>query len=403
MASPFHRKAHAWIQGRKSIFQQLETLRGQGPVIWVHCASLGEFEQGSPVMEQLRIAYPRHRILLTFFSPSGFEHQQHYPGADWVFYLPMDGPRNAKRFLDLADPTLAIFVKYEFWYYYLKKLHYRKIPLLLISASFRPEMSFFQWYGAFARKMLSRFDRIFVQDQSSKNLLQEIGIVESVEVAGDTRFDRVFAIAGQAKPLPEIEAFIQGKPTIILGSSWPADERLWHETWPLIKELGMKLIIVPHEVDRAHVQQVQKLFPEAILHSTIVKRPTEPASSVLIVDRIGLLAQLYRYGWANYVGGGMTSNGVHNVLEAAVYSRPLISGPHIEKYREAVELAEQGGLMALPSTSTAQRLAALLTTWRSNEELMHSIGKTAGSYVQERTGSVNRILGYIQEKRLLTN
>lgn len=403
MASPFHRKARAWIEGRKSIFQHLETLRGQGPIIWVHCASLGEFEQGRPVMEQLRMAYPRHKILLTFFSPSGFEHQQHYPGADWVFYLPMDGPRNAKRFLDLVDPALAIFVKYEFWYYYLKKLHYRQIPLLLISASFRPEMSFFQWYGAFARKMLSRFDRIFVQDQSSKNLLQKIGIVETVEVAGDTRFDRVFAIAAQAKPLPEIEAFIAGKPTIIVGSSWPADERLWQETWPLIQELGLKLVIVPHEVDRAHILQVQKLFPEAILHSTMEKPPTEHIRSVLIVDRIGLLAPLYRYGWVNYVGGGMTSSGVHNVLEAAVYCRPLISGPHIEKYREAVELAEQGGLHTLPSTSTAPRLAALLKAWSSNEEQLFSMGTIAGSYVQQRTGSVNRILGYIQEKRLLTN
>lgn len=403
IAAPFHPKAKAWVRGRKGIFQKLEKLRGEGPVIWMHCASLGEFEQGRPVLEQLSIRYPKHKILLTFFSPSGYENQQHYPGADWVFYLPMDGPSNSRRFLDIVNPTLAIFVKYEFWFYYLKKLHYRKTPLLLISASFRPEMSFFQWYGAFARKMLSRFDRIFVQDKISMELLTSIGIDESVEVAGDTRFDRVVAIAAQNRLYPEIDSFLDGRPAIIVGSSWPADEQLWQQVWPQIRSIGIKLLIVPHEVDRAHVFQIQKLFPEAVLHSSLTQMISHSDASVLIVDRIGLLAHLYRLGWVNYVGGGMTSTGVHNVLEAAVHGRPVVSGPHIEKYREAVELAEAGGSITLPAKQTADRLIELLETWISNPERASAIGEKAANYVTERTGSVDQILHYIQENRLLIN
>ena len=403
IAAPFHPKAKAWVVGRAGIFQQLEKLRGQGPTIWIHCASLGEFEQGRPVIEHLRSQYPNYKILLTFFSPSGYQHQQHYPGVDWVFYLPMDSPSNAKRFLDVVNPTLAIFVKYEFWFYYLKKLHYRKVPLLLISASFRPEMSFFRWYGAFARKMLTRFDRIFVQDESSKELLSTIGITETVEVAGDTRFDRVVAIAAQTRSFPEINAFMKGKPTIVIGSSWQADEQLWQRVWLRIKSLGIKLLIAPHEVNGSNILQLQKLFPEAVLHSALSISKIEPEPAVLIVDRIGLLAHLYRFGWVNYVGGGMTPAGVHNVLEAAVYGRPVISGPHIEKYREAVELVDAGGSVALPATHTSDRLLELLEEWISNPNQISAFGTKAANYVNERTGSVNKIIHYIQENRLLTN
>ncbi len=400
IASPFHPKARAWVRGRKGIFQKLEPLRGQGPFIWVHCASLGEFEQGRPVMEGLRIQYPNHKILLTFFSPSGYQHQQHYSGADWVFYLPMDGPQNAKRFLDIVDPVLVIFVKYEFWFYYLKKLHYRKTPLLLISASFRPEMSFFRWYGALSRKMLTRFDRIFVQDTQSQQLLANVGLTETVEVSGDTRFDRVAEIAKQIQPLTAIESFLQGDPAIVVGSSWPADEQMWSETWTQLNDWGMRLLIVPHEVDPPHIQQLQQLFPDSVLYSTCAEG-LKSAARVLIVDRMGLLALLYRYGWVNYVGGGLNPNGVHNVLEAAVYDRPVITGPRIEKYREAVELAERKGLYALPPELTATALVDLLTTWRSDPEQTHSIGKVAGNYVREHTGAVRRILNYVQANRLL--
>lgn len=403
IAAPFHPKARAWVRGRHDLFTQLEKLKGQGPTVWIHCASLGEFEQGRPVIEQLRIQYPHHKILLTFFSPSGYEHQKHYPGADWVFYLPMDGPTNSKRFLDCVNPVLAIFVKYEFWFYYLKKLHYRKIPLLLISASFRPEMSFFRWYGAFARKMLDRFDRIFVQDEASKKLLANIGLSETIEIAGDTRFDRVATIAQQGKSLPEIEAFIDSKPTIVIGSSWPADESLWMRVWPHLRPMGIKLLIAPHEVDRAHVLQLQKLFPEAIFHSSLSTSSSQAEASVMIIDRIGLLAHLYRYGWVNYVGGGMSPSGVHNVLEAAVYGRPVISGPQIHKYREAVELEASGGSVALYDTEPATQLLELLENWHRNLELTAEVGEKASRYVAQRTGAVNKIVRYIQENRLLTN
>ncbi|MFM7672097.1 MAG: 3-deoxy-D-manno-octulosonic acid transferase [Bacteroidota bacterium] len=402
MMAPFHPKARAWTSGRKNIFQKLESLRGKGPFVWVHCASLGEFEQGRPVIESIRANYPAHKILLTFFSPSGYENQLHYQGADFIHYLPMDGPQHAKRFIEIVDPKLVIFVKYEFWFYYLKKLHYRNIPLLLISAHFRPNMSFFHWYGALSRKMLSRFHHIFVQEEESKRLLADIGISENVSVSGDTRFDRVVDIASQPDPLPIIENFLANKRAIIVGSSWPTDEELWQETWRSIETTDLKLLIVPHEVGAAHVRKLRDLFPVAVLYSELEKEPSADAK-VLIVDRIGLLSKLYRYGWVNYVGGGLSPAGVHNVLEAAVYERPVISGPFIEKYQEAVELVKQGGLQVLSGQSNVIELSQLLESWGRNDEITRRMGQMSGAFVRERTGTVKKILTYIQENRLLIN
>ncbi len=402
IASPFHPKAHAWVRGRSGLFHQIDALKGKGPFVWVHCASLGEFEQGRPVMEAIRAHYPNYNILLTFFSPSGYEHQRYYSGADHVLYLPMDGPRNARRFIEAVEPKLVIFVKYEFWFYYLKKLHYRQIPLLLISAFFRPNMSFFKWYGSFSRKMLTRFDRIFVQDESSLQLLRNIGVQSSVEVGGDTRFDRVLAIAGTVSNLVIIENFIAHKKTIVIGSSWQADEQLWATTRGLLKQYDLRLIIVPHDIDADRLEETQKKFPDAILYSDLEKGLAQE-SNTLIVDRVGLLATLYRYGWVNYVGGGLTSGGVHNVLEAAVYGRPVITGPRIEKYREACELRDENGLFPLSAVHPSESLLNLLEEWCHQPALVEEFGRKAGAYVNARTGSVDRILGYIQKKRLLTN
>ncbi len=402
VVAPFHPKARAWIQGRRGIFEKLAPLQGGGPYVWMHCASLGEFEQGRPVLEAIRKNYPGHKILLTFFSPSGFEIQQHYKGADFVFYLPMDGPRNAKRFIEIVDPKLVIFVKYEFWFYYLKKLFYRNIPLLLIAAYFRPNMSFFHWYGALPRKMLTRFDQIFVQDEDSLNLLMKIGIKDNVRVGGDTRFDRVVAIAKSKRPVETIDRLLSEKPNIIVGSSWPADEQLWASVRQWTQSKGIMIVLVPHEVTDSHIKQLQFLFPEAILYSNLT-HTSILNTDVLIIDEVGILSQLYRYGWVNYVGGGMTSGGVHNVLEAAVYGRPVLTGPFIEKYREAVGLAAAKGSYTLAVKNSSKELEEILSQWWGDASKANEVGQNAARYVQERTRSVDRIMHHIQEKRLLIN
>lgn len=402
IASPFHPKARAWVRGRRGQFNKIDALKGKGPFIWFHCASLGEFEQGRPVMETIRAHFPTYKILLTFFSPSGYEHQRQYAGAEHILYLPMDGPRNARRFIEAIEPKLVIFVKYEFWFYYLKKLHYRQIPLLLISAYFRSDMSFFKWYGRFARKMLTRFDRIFVQDQNSLQLLRNIGLQDTVEVGGDTRFDRVTTIAGTNSPLEQIERFIGSQKAIVVGSSWPPDEQLWATEQHWLKQHDIKLIIVPHDINAGRVEDVLKKFPDAMLYSRLENGMT-PDANTLIVDRVGMLATLYRYGWVNYVGGGLSSSGVHNVLEAAVYGRPVITGSRIEKYREACELKGENGLIALSAENPARSLHDLLETWHQQPTLADEVGRKAGDYVNARTGSVGRILCYIQENRLLTS
>jgi 3-deoxy-D-manno-octulosonic-acid transferase len=402
LAAPFHPKARAWVKGRKDIFKRLERIQGNAPLVWMHCASLGEFEQGRPVLESIRKQYPNYKILLTFFSPSGFEHQKNYSGADFVEYLPMDGPRTAKRFIECVDPKLVIFVKYEFWFYFLKKLHYRNIPLLLISAYFRPEMSFFRWYGKLPRKMLSRFDHIFVQDDQSQRLLHDVDISSNVEVAGDTRFDRVVEIAASNNKIEGSELFPPNSRSIIVGSSWPADEQLWASVRPWTHSTGIRLIVVPHELSSAHIDSLFKLFPGAQKYSEILQ-DNRFESDVLIVDRIGLLAKLYRFGWVNFVGGGFNAGGVHNVLEAAVFGRPVITGPRIEKYREALELSAANGSISLPIDNAAEALQKLLAEWDQDESLAIDMGRNAGEYVRKRTGAVQRILAYIQENRLLTN
>ena len=368
----------------------------------MHCASLGEFEQGRPLLESIRKNYPSYRILLTFFSPSGYEHQKHFVGADQVEYLPMDGPRNAKRFLEIVEPKLVIFVKYEFWFFYLKKIFYRNIPLLLVSAYFRPSMSFFRWYGRLSRKMLTRFHHIFVQDELSKKLLEQIGIGQNVEIGGDTRFDRVRTLAQLPATGSTAHRLLSGRKAVIVGSSWPADEALWSAVQPWLQARGIALVLVPHEVDSNHLQALQKQFPTAVRYSEIAAQKNWD-TEVLLIDRIGLLAELYRYGWVNYVGGGLTHGGVHNVLEAAVYARPVITGPRIEKYREAVELARTNGSYTLPTEKTSEQLQRQLEAWLEDPLQADAMGERAGRFVQARTGAVDRVLRYIQENRLLTN
>ncbi len=404
MASIFNPKAKKWLRGRKNIFEALEKAIPAGEqIIWIHCASLGEFEQGRPVIEKLKAQYPKHRILLTFFSPSGYEVQKIYKGADWVFYLPMDGPRNAKRFLEIVHPSLVIFVKYEFWYYYLKKIKYRNIPLLLISALFRKDMSFFKWYGGLQRKMLSRFDHLFVQNQESKKLVDEIGLSEICSVSGDTRFDRVIEIAGKFEPIAAIEQFIGNNKAIVAGSTWPEDEEALQKAFSIINDPSLKLIIAPHEINEKHLTDIESLFPGSVRFSRLETRNQKP-ETCLIIDNIGLLSRLYHYAHITYIGGGLRTMGVHNVLEAAVYNKPVLFGSFYHKYTEAVGLVKSGGGMPFYNEKRdGAMLKELIEALLSNKEEYNHISKAAGDFVRSNKGATQKIITYIQEKRLLTN
>ena len=421
IAALFNVKAQKWVKGRRNIFDILEaSIAGNGKVIWVHCASLGEFEQGRPVIEKLRTNYPNYKLLLTFFSPSGYEIRKGYNGVDWVFYLPMDGPKNAKRFLQIIKPSLVIFVKYEFWYYYLKEINDSDTPLLLISALFRERSIFFKWYGGLQRKILSFFDHLFVQNETSKRLLDSIGLGDKSCVCGDTRFDRVIEIAEKFTPLPAIEKFIGYNKTIVAGSTWPQDEQVLQATIITINDPSLKLIIAPHEINKEHITQIQKLFPNSILYSKLSidnAQLTEsrghpldnqqsssniqhPASrNTLIIDNIGILSSLYHYAYITYIGGGF-GKGIHNTLEAAVYGKPVLFGPVYKKFQEAIDLVNNGGAISINNPEDC--IAAIQTLIQDEKAYAGSCEKSK-DYVYANRGATHKIMKFIQEKRLLTN
>lgn len=403
IASLKNQKAKQWIAGRKYILQRLEqSISKQDKIVWFHCASLGEFEQGRPVIEKIRQLFPDYKILVTFFSPSGYEIRKNYKGADYIFYLPMDSAANAKKFLDTIHPALVVFVKYEYWYYYFKNIKERKIPFLLISAVFRTDQPFFKWYGKLYSQMLNSFTHIFVQDRQSKALIQAIGFNDNVSIAGDTRFDRVVEIAEQFEPIPIIDNFCSNSKVIIAGSTWPEDEKMLQSLFQDKNDLFLKLIIAPHEINKSHVEEIQKNFPSAILYSQLANDSSIEAiqNNPLIIDTIGILSRLYKYAYITYIGGGFTRDGIHNSLEAAVYGKPVIFGPVYQKYREAVELIEVGGAK---SFSTADEFRQITYTLLNNKEEYNSKCKSAEEYVHSNAGATNKILNYIQINRLLTN
>lgn len=408
IAALFHPKARKWVSGRKNILNRIRA-SVEGPVIWMHCASLGEFEQGRPLLEAIRQQYPGYRLLLTFFSPSGYEVRKNYAGADWVFYLPMDGPRHARAFLEAVQPRLVIFVKYEFWYYYLKKIKYRQIPLILVSALFWRKMSFFRWYGAMPRKMLSRFDRLFVQDTQSLQLMEEIGLGGITQVSGDTRFDRVSAIASLAPSNPALEAFSRNKKLVVAGSTWPDDETLLLQCYQQLQPSNLALVLAPHEIDETHLSAIEARFHNILRYSTLLpllekaendaERMEALSRPFLLIDNIGLLSQLYRYAWVTYVGGGF-GKGIHNTLEAAVYGKPVFFGPVHQKFREAREQIAAGGAFAIRE---ADELARHIRMLHDNEQAYAKSAAASRDYVRGHVGATNIIMHYIQENRLLTN
>lgn len=419
MIAPWNRKAKLWLEGRKGLIGRMgEALGGVAgrnaggaaagagsPVVWMHCSSLGEFEQGRPVLEALRRDAPHCRIVLTFFSPSGYESKKDYSGADHIFYLPLDSPGNARQFVELVNPDLVLWVKYDYWYYFLSELKKRGIPTLLISGIFRPDQPFFHWYGRLHRYMLECFTHLFVQTEASKMLLGRLRLTEQVSVSGDTRFDRVIEIAAGGGSLPVIEAFCGDRPVIVAGSTWEEDEEELDHYANTHPEL--RFIIAPHEIGEDRLREVEGLFRHSVRYSTLMREEAPkggvagwPEPNVLIIDNIGLLSRLYRYATITYVGGGFGDDGVHNVLEAAVYGKPVVFGPVIEKYIEAVELTESGGGLIIDSAIEAEKVFNRLL---QNPEECGETGEASRNYVHSRKGATSRIIQYIQEKRLLTS
>lgn len=397
IAANWNPKAQKWIDGRKNWQQQLMQnwhIKPEEFVVWMHCASLGEFEQGRPILEKIKTQNPNSKFLITFFSPSGFEIRKDFEGADYVMYLPFDSASNAKSFIDLVKPDLVIFVKYEFWHYYLNELKQRQIATILVSGIFRFSQPFFQWWGGFHKAMLQKFSHLFVQDETSKQLLSKIGLQTNVTVAGDTRFDSVLKIVQEWKPVDFIDSFCLTRFIIVAGSTWPDDETILAEyiNDSVNKE---RIIIAPHEINEENILYVRKLFPHSICYSDLLKgMQIQESTNCLIIDNIGYLSRIYKYANITYVGGGFTKSGIHNILEAAVFGKAVITGPSIEKFREAVELKKFGGLFIIEHQKP---LIELITEIDKVEA-----GKIAATYVLQNSGATDFIVEWIQENRLFT-
>jgi 3-deoxy-D-manno-octulosonic-acid transferase len=401
IVSPWNPKAKRWLKGRKNILKRISALNPgkQDRYTWMHCASLGEFEQGRPILENIRKQYPAEKIVLTFFSPSGYEAKKDYAGADHILYLPLDSKRNAQFVVNALQPKLVIWVKYEYWYYYLDELKRQNIPTILVSANFQPGQPFFQWHGKLYRYMLGCFTWIFVQNEASLKLLEGIGYSGNASLSGDTRFDRVIAIAEQFEPVPLVDQFCADHPVIVAGSTWEEDEEeLDHyaNTHPEIR-----FIIAPHEIDEPHLKDIEGLFQRTVRYSQLEKLMANDSKvNVLIIDNIGMLSRLYKYATIAYLGGGFGEDGVHNVLEAAVYGRPVVYGPVIDKFVEAIELADTVGGIVVDSALEAETVFNRLL---SNRDEYLSSCEAAKEYVYSKKGATGKIIRYIQENRLLTN
>ena len=386
LAALFSDKPAKMVKGYREVFDLLQRkIDRNAQYIWFHAASLGEFEQGRPLIERIRKEYPQYKILQTFFSPSGYEVRKNYDGADIVCYLPIDTPSNVKKFVDLVDPCMVFFVKYEFWQNYLNTLNKKGVPVYSVSSIFRPNQIFFRWYGKGYQQVLKTFAHLFVQNEESKQLLAGIG-VNNTTVVGDTRFDRVLDICAAAKQLPLVQKFKGDALTFVAGSSWGPDEDIFIKYFNAHPE--MKLIIAPHVVNDSHLKEIESKLQRSCVRYTKATEENVQQADCLIIDCYGLLSSIYRYGEISYIGGGF-GVGIHNVLEAAVYGIPVIFGPNNKKFREAQHLlANKGGF----EINSYEDFEQLMNKFLGDEAYLKQSGKAAGDYVKGNAGAMEKIM-----------
>ncbi len=394
IASFFNPKAKKWINGRKGQFERLaiDIIPGDR-IIWFHCASLGEFEQGRPIVEAFRKNFSNHKLLLTFFSPSGYEITKNTTLVDFVYYLPLDSPRNTRKFISMVNPRVAIFIKYEYWFNFINQLEKNKIPTFIISAIFQPSQYIFKPWGKWPLHQLQKITHFFVQDENSLKLLNQVKVYHA-DISGDTRFDRVLALASEEKEFPEVQTFNNGpEPLIVAGSTWPADEDILLK---LIEQpsSSFKLIIAPHEIKKNRIDQLlQKFNSYSPQKYSQIDKSTIANSRVLIIDSIGMLSYLYRHAKITYVGGGF-GVGIHNLLEAATYGLPIIFGPNYQKFREAIELIN---LEAGYSISNAMECIETVKLLNTDKIVYKKSGKAAFDYVRNNSGATQKIIEKVKD------
>jgi 3-deoxy-D-manno-octulosonic-acid transferase len=394
LISPFNEKAKYWVEGQQKVWEEVSFLSSQikGPIIWVHCASYGEFEQGLPIISALKKNYPSHQIWVTFFSPSGYLHRKHHADVDFISYLPLDSPNAANKWMNIVQPKCIVFIKYEFWYYYLKIAATKKIPTILASAVFRPDQIFFKFYGGFYRMMLQLFTGVLVQDFTSKTLISPLFKHKHLAISGDTRFDRVLDIATTKSSIDWMSRLAHGK-IIIAGSTWEQDHLLIKNTSAHLDQYNW--IIVPHHVDEASIKACQAHFDDSICLSEWLTQSSQMEKPmVLIIDKIGLLSHLYQYADIAYIGGGFTKDGIHNVLEAAVFGKPVIWGPNDAKYQEAIGLRNANGGVRIKDAKSFKKT---LERFLSDAAFCKATGGAAVKYVQDNAGATQKTINYIKQ------
>lgn len=389
----FSPKMKLFVNGRKIVFSTLQSkINASDKTIWFHAASLGEYEQGLPVIEKVKIKYPSHKIIVTFFSPSGYEVRKNNTIADVTVYLPLDTKSNAKRFIELTHPEMVFFIKYEFWPNYLNELKQRGIKTYLISGIFRENQMFFKWYGSFYRSALKTFDYFFVQNEKSKNIIQSIGF-SNVKISGDTRFDRVVAILERDNSLDFIDKFKNNKTTIVIGSSWPKDESI------LIKYINqssenVKFIIAPHNVKQDQIANLTSQITKSTVLFSEKENQNLSEFNVFIIDTIGILTKIYSYADIAYVGGGFGNPGVHNILEAATFGLPIVIGPNYSHFAEATALVNMKGCI---STQNETQLNEALDLLLQNEDERLEKGHICSTFVQMNKGATDKIINHLNQ------
>jgi 3-deoxy-D-manno-octulosonic-acid transferase len=386
IASLVNHKASLWVKGRRDWSSKLKASFSTGEsTIWFHCASLGEFEQGRPVIEMIKNEAPDIKIILTFFSPSGYEVRKNYQHADYICYLPADTPGNASEFISIVKPSIVVFVKYEFWNNFISEVRRKDIPLYLISGIFRPDQHFFKWYGGFFKKILKKFTHIFVQDKRSLDLLNGIGI-KNTSVAGDTRFDRVSQIAAAAKTLPILEKFRDGEKLLLAGSSWRSDEEII-AGFINMDPGKMKWVFAPHEIDKSNIARLEKLFKTDVVRYSEFNEESHKAR-VLIIDNIGILSSAYRYSYIAVVGGGF-GKGIHNILEPACWGTPVLFGPNYKGFKEAVDIISGQGAFCFRNSV---EFRSIIDNWLTDDKLYKSSSAMVSGYITQNKGATEKIV-----------